>query len=287
MNDTTTTTIKQEVDRWIALSGKKQAALAEALAYSPSVISQVLAGKYNGDAASVERVIRQYIANYGRTEKPTLWIETSQTRMAQVAANNAIRTREMAVLHGDAGLGKTYFVRRFLSDRPNAIYLEIVKGQSSRDVLREICAGLKIQPKRSNYQTFCEICANIGDRVIVIDQAEFLRNETLEYIRGIWDRTKTPVILVGIADLVTLVRSHTHIDSRMHWQWQFQPLEDGEIAAILQAKGLSVELAPTIARMARRNFRRSVYLIENAIEIAGGAPITEDTLISAKMMLFI
>ncbi|MDR2034998.1 MAG: AAA family ATPase [Helicobacteraceae bacterium] len=291
MNDSTTPTLKQEVERWIELNkadGVSQASIARATGYAAGVISQVVAAKYAGDAASVERKIRQYIANYGAKAKtPEIWIDTKQTRAAAVAVTNAIAENRMCALFGDSGAGKTSFIRRYLADRPNNVYLEIVRGQGTRDVLREICAGLKIQPKRSNYQTFCEICAHIGDRVIVIDQAEFLRSDTMEMIRGINDRSGAAVILIGIHSLLNVLSEHEHFRRRIKWKWQFQPLNDDEIGALCEAYGVSRSFAQTIAKLAQRNFRSTTYLLENAVKIANGEPITEDLLIDAKQMLFI
>ena len=292
MDHTTNQNIKQEVERWIELnraSGATQASLARATGYTAGVISQLLAGKYNGDAASVERKVRQYIANYG--VKPSasaqIWVETSQTRAAAGSVQSAIDERRMAALYGESGAGKTYFIRRFLGDRPNSIYLEIVRGQGTRDVLREICAGLKIQPKKSNYQTFCAICDNIGDRIIVIDQAEFLRSDTMEMIRGINDRTNAPIILIGIEKLLDVLNEHEHFKRRIKWKWHFTRVSDKEVALLCEAYGVSANLAPSVAKLAQRNFRSTTYLLENAIKIALGEPITDDLLIDAKSMLFI
>jgi DNA transposition AAA+ family ATPase len=278
------------IARWIEEyrdRGASQSSLANALGLSPSVINQIAAGKYAGRTAQIEQRIAKYIASYGHTQKPALWIETAQTKMARIAAQGAIDGNEMAALYGEAGTGKTYFIRHLQTDYPNMIYLEIVRGETSRDVLREICAELKIQPRRSNYQTFTEICASIGDRIIVIDQAEFLRNETMEYIRSINDRAKVPIILLGVDELVSILGTHKHFESRVKWKWAFQRLEKSEARDILEALGLDPELAVETINIAKGNFRSTAYLLDNAIKIARGGTVTAETLRVARQLLFI
>jgi DNA transposition AAA+ family ATPase len=285
-----TEAIAAKIDRWIELykdEGASQSSLARATGYSASVINQLRSGKYQGNAALAIGKINKYIDNYARKEEVVLWIETSQTKIAAKLVSNAIRDRKMAVIHGEAGAGKTYFIRHFIGDYPNAIYLEIVRGQTTRDVLREIAAALKIQPKRSNYRTFEEICAAIGDRFIVIDQAEFLRNETLEFIRGINDRAKAPIMLIGIEQILDLLAEHKHLYSRIKYQWRVQKLKKEEIAALLDAYGLSADLADTAGRLSRHNFRSATYLIENALDLANGEAIGAELLTDAKAMLLI
>jgi DNA transposition AAA+ family ATPase len=282
--------IARKIDRWIEEyrdQGANQSSLARATNYSASVINQLRSGKYQGNAALAISKIGKYIDNYAKKDDIHLWIETSQTKIAARTVRGAVEKRRMVVLHGEAGAGKTYFIRHFIADYPNAIYLEIVRGQTTRDVLREICEQLKIQPKRSNYQTFAEICAAIGDRFIVIDQAEFLRNETLEIIRGINDRALAPIILIGIEQLLDLLVEHRHLHSRAARHWQMQKLKKEEIAALLEANGISGDLADTAVRLSRGNFRGAVYLIETALDLADGEAISAELLTDAKAMLLI
>ena len=213
-------------------------------------------------------------------------ISTQNTKMMEIVFNSAIRDRKMAVVTGEAGSGKTTFAREYATAN-GAIYTEIVKGQRTRDVLKTICAALGIEPKRANYATFELICASLADqpRLIVIDQAEFLRTDTLEILRGIWDRTKTPIALIGIKDLLKLLYKHEHLYSRIKWAWEMQPLRDDDIAALLP-KGASALVAAT-AKLAHRNFRATSYLIANALAIAGGEELREEILRDAKQLLLI
>jgi DNA transposition AAA+ family ATPase len=285
-------TLKEEVARWIEANrahGVTQTSLAKAIAFSGSAVSDVIAGKYKGNPAPIETRILQYIRNYGVKEAPSndIWIETSQTKAAREAVVSAIEEGKMAALYGDSGAGKTSFIKRFLGDRPNAVYLEIVRGQGTRDVLREICAGLKIMPKRSNYQTLCEICLNIGDRVIVIDQAEFLRGDTMEMLRAISDRVKATIVLIGIHQLINVLGAHDHLRNRIKFKWVFQLLKDTELKSLCEQYGINPALSANIAKLAHRNFRSTTYLLENAIKFAHGEEVTSDLLTAAKAMLFI
>lgn len=282
---------KTKVHQFMQLHGISQADIARATGYTPGVISGVIKGSYAGDFAAVQRKVLLYIQNYTHSSlNEDIFVPTKQTRLMHLVYKNAIKDRRMAVIHGPAGMGKTKQAKRIALEYPNAIYLEVVKGQRTRDVLREIVAQLKTTPKRSNMETFEEVCAVLheSDRFIIIDQAEFLRNDTIEVIRAIWDRTGTTIVLVGIDTVLDVLREHQHLYSRIKWRWNVQKLTHEDVQQLLEVHGVAdAKLAPIVHRLAHGNWRSVTYLVENAIEIAGQAPIDERILAMAKEMLLL
>jgi DNA transposition AAA+ family ATPase len=278
------------VKAFLTANGISQAELAKSIGYTPAVISQILSGKYAGNVEEAERRVNGFIANYKAAPKGGLFIETEQTRMMRFVAESCLEDHKPALIHGEAGMGKTRFCKEFLRERANGVYLEAVKGQTARDTLRDICAALKIAPKKGNYATFEAICEELlhSERFIIVDQAEFLTANALEYVRSIWDRTETPIILLGIADLLRVLSRRPHLYSRIKWQWELQKLSSEDVKALWRQFGVEANesLVAKTLRIAKGNFRHTIYLLENAVKITRDKEINERALdIAAKMLV--
>lgn len=124
----------------------------------------------------------------------------------------------IAMIYGDAGIGKTMAARKFAQDFPaTAVYMRItpVTGVLSR-FIRKLADKLHIPPSRDIGQLQEDICNKImgTDIVLIIDEGQELRFSTMEWLRCLCDyddeRGKRGV---GIA-LIGNARMYTRMQGR-------------------------------------------------------------------------
>jgi DNA transposition AAA+ family ATPase len=74
--------------------------------------------------------------------------------------------------------------------------------------LQEIASRLNLEQNKAMHYNFAHSISNLKDtnRLLIIDEAEYLRYETLELIRRIHDMANIGVLLVGLPRLVENLR---------------------------------------------------------------------------------
>jgi len=134
----------------------------------------------------------------------------------------AVEEKSMALVTGEAGVGKTTGVRSFIQQLPTNKFTVVYSGQTQDGltIWDGLARSLGITPKRFRPHTRMQINQFLSDNLIeqgkdiilVIDEAHLLTNSTLEEIRLLtnadFDRTSPlTVILVGQLSLRTRLKS--------------------------------------------------------------------------------
>ena len=230
----------EDVRSFLERNGLSQAMLSRSLGVSGSAISQYLKGGYKGDVKSLEGKLKAFISNYTPHKQASSmpFVETSNVRMAHFIINEAIVSRKMCAIYGEAGCGKSTMVHAFVREHPEAILIEAIPGMSLRTVLKEIGAQVGIDATGESSVMVRDIAKQLKLReaVIVVDEAENLTTGTLEAIRRIWDFSGTPTVLVGTYALLGNLKGRRgellQLYSRIARKLEFSPLEDSEWEAL-------------------------------------------------------
>ncbi len=149
----------------------------------------------------------------------------------ELASSSGLIGPSMAMISGKAGRGKTE-IAKHIAIQTDAIYIRTLPVMSARMVLAETVFDMVgIRPKR------IEPCIEIINdemsrkrRIIFVDEADLLKMEVLETLRGINERAHCPIILIGEEGLKQKVASRTRIASRIRSSHQFTPLNESDIA---------------------------------------------------------
>ena len=171
--------------------------------------------------------------------------------------------RSMALVTGQAGVGKTTAVRAVTDELPTNKYQVVYVGQDQEGVnlSRRLASALGIAPQRSRAHTWLLISQHLSDNlreqgkeiVLVVDEAHLLENSTLQDIRLLtnadFDRT-SPIILILIGQLSLRTRlkmaGQEALNQRLRFRYALEGLTEEEtgdyIAHRLRAGGAKDDL---------------------------------------------
>ena len=198
----------ERVQAAITDGGLTQAAAAGQIGISDAALSQWLRGKYPGDQEAVaakaarwleSRAARAQLA--AQLPEAPAWVETRAAARVIAALNYAQLARDVAVVYGGAGVGKTVAARRYAGSRPNVWLVTMTAGSRTIGPCLERCAiaaGIRHVPSRS-----WRIESALVDRVrgsaglLIVDEAQHLDVRALEGLRGVHDASGVGLALCG------------------------------------------------------------------------------------------
>ena len=196
---------------------------------------------------------------FGRTPDPAFLYESAQHREALARLEFAVEEKELALLVGDVGSGKTTLSRALIDrvgdSRP--VVLLINPRLTPIQLLRSIAAGLGITPQRFRndlldqiHSKLFELYESKREPVVIIDEAQLIPSKaTFDEIRLLTnfqldDQNLLSVILIGQPELLKRLQ------------------RDG-YAALRQRIGLRYSLGAL-------SLEETAAYIEHRIRIAGG-----------------
>ena len=220
------TKLQQELNTYLAahkgtLSQTKAAAI---IGMSSATLSQYIYSKYPGDVSEMEGKIEEFLRTRNAAEQAeatkapyiiSSYVPTSVSEDVYRAIQYCQMERGIVVLHGDAGIGKTRGAIRFVQDNPtNSIYIRCdpISGTLNA-ILRKLAMALKIPTSRNRLEMSMAVHERLRgtDKVIIIDEAQNLRFDALEVLRGLSD----PDELSGQAGNGICLIGNTEVYSRM------------------------------------------------------------------------
>ncbi|MFZ2491133.1 MAG: AAA family ATPase [Thermoanaerobaculia bacterium] len=206
---------------------------------------------------------------FGRTPDPSFLYESEQHREALARLEYAIEEKDLALLVGDIGSGKTTLSRALIDrigdSRP--VILLINPRMTPMQLLRSIASGLSIQPARYRNDLLDQIHTRLfelyeerREPVLMIDEAQLIPTKaTFDEIRLLTnfqldDQNLLSVVLIGQPEL------RTRLD-RLHY------------APLRQRIGMQCSLGPL-------SLPETVEYIQHRIRVAGGArnPFSADAM---------
>lgn len=198
---------------------------AEAAGYTGSVVSQWLSGTYKGDAEGVEAALRTWMEREKsrRASRAVPTIETETMRRITNAITIAHQERDIAVIVGPAGVGKTTALRRYQAANPNgAILIEVDDSMNKVALIQELAEKLGLAREGGHVELVRRAATTLAERdlVVIIDEADYLNDGALELCRRIVnDKGRSGLVLVGLQRLVFRIKSlkndHEQLASRV------------------------------------------------------------------------
>lgn len=168
--------------------------------YKSPTISQVLSGTYEGDADKVVDALARYYRN---------WIARHaivQTRVVEEIHSVMLlawKRKEIALIRGPFGRGKTKAASRFAALHDFAVMVELSGVSSPTELLHRVASTLNIEAHmagtRSDKLQAIIRALQRKPRLIVIDEADELRPKTLALLRDIHGEGTERCALVLIA----------------------------------------------------------------------------------------
>lgn len=196
---------------------------------------------------------------FGKTPDPSFLFESKQHKEALARLEYAVEEKELALLVGDIGSGKTTLSRALIDrvgeSRP--VILLINPRLTPNQLLRAIATGLGLQPARFRHDILDQIHTKLyalyeeqREPVLMIDEAQLIPSKaTFDEIRLLTnfqldDQNLLSVVLIGQPEL----------DER---------LDRGAYEPLRQRIGMRYSLGPL-------SLEETIDYIEHRIRVAGG-----------------
>lgn len=200
MQDIEIKQIQAECEAFMHREGVSQAKLSRALGVSASAISLFCKDKYTGKREELATKIKLYIENYKKSEVSDLAIfESKDKQMSDFVIGECIANREIAIITGEAGSGKSTIAKEWKKKAPNVILIEATLHSTASVLLKELSKALGVHLGANLHEGVTNISKYLrnADVVIMIDEAEHLPLRALEDLRRIWDFSGVPIVLFG------------------------------------------------------------------------------------------
>lgn len=197
-------------------NGKTQAALARELGISESALSSFLSGSYKAPWTVCEKVssLMQTHEKKKIAPKEPDFVPTTISRTVINAIRYCHIQGKIAVVYGDAGIGKTMAVRQYLKENSLAVGITISPTYASITGVNELLAdqlGVRERVARKITKEIINRLRGSG-RVLVIDEAQHLTVRTLNHLRCISDESGIGLALIGNDEVYTKMKGHGRAD---------------------------------------------------------------------------
>lgn len=289
----------QELVENFKASGGSAGQIARDTGLNGAYVSKCLSGwgDYNLSAnskAKVEETIINYLESKVQFKEPlnTLKGEFKGGKYAQMCADAGIlefsnteniiatlvktaKQKALTKICGKSGTGKTTAIRAFAKKYPQACIVTSYDGMSQREFLEELAlsVGMRNVPKTKAALMGAlkrELLSN--RKIVIVDEANFLSEKSLEQIRHIHDECDIPMVLVGTERLELIIaRSHPQVETRIRASLPIEPFSVVEVS--LMTKSFNIELDDKqVMKLWKKsqNLREVKYWCEDFVEIYEG-----------------
>lgn len=197
-------------------NNRTQAALAKELGISESALSSFLSGNYKAPWTICDKVVslRQMHEKKKVAPKEPDFVPTTISKAVINAIKYCHIQGKIAVVYGDAGVGKTMAVRQYLKDNSLAVGITISPTYASITGVNELLADQLGVRERVARKITSEIINRLrgSGRVLVIDEAQHLTVRTLNHLRCISDESGVGIAFIGNDEVYTKMKGHGRAD---------------------------------------------------------------------------
>lgn len=186
---------------YILKSKKTQTEVGKELGVSGGAVSGFLSGKYKTPHTLIPKIARLISMNEKKEVAPKAppFAETSISRIVWNTIAYAHLRGVIAVVYGDAGVGKTSTVKEYVRSDKQALLITILPVHASITGVNELIGVQLGVRKRVSREITTEIIDRLkgSSRVLIVDEAQHLTVRALNHLRCISDESGIGIALVG------------------------------------------------------------------------------------------
>lgn len=241
--------------RAVLAEGLTQSKAARQCGMSGARLGQWLADKYKGDNAAAEAEISAWLD--GRDARADVvrnipdvapFIETPTAMRIIHVLRYTHSGRDLGLVAGAAGVGKTTAVNQYVNVTPNAWRATMSPATAGLvPALEEVAAALTLESRGGAASTFRAVVTRVRDTggVVVVDEAQHLCPAALDQLRAIGDAASIGIVFVGnqttMERVTTQDATYAQIASRLGRRVNIKLTSQGDLRALLAAWGVTSE----------------------------------------------
>lgn len=198
---------------------RSQTKLAKAAKLNASTLNTILSGKYPSPPRKHLEAVIDTIRRQSQRDRQGVgqlaFVETNVYQTVIAACKRAHMYRNFAVIAAYVGTGKTTAVKRYAERHANVILIEADPDMNAGvlvSTLTEITGAFVHKANRYSEGTKAEKMRGIiqrlkgTDSLLILDEAETVTAQTLEYVRRISDKAGIGVVLSGTEKLKPMIK---------------------------------------------------------------------------------
>lgn len=246
---------------------RTQTKLATAANIPQTTVNTLIRGKYPSPPSKHLDKLIDTLRRQSQRENENVgdnpFVKTTIYHMVEAACHRAHMYRAFSVVSAFVGTGKTWALKHYAKEHPNCILVEGTPDMNSAVLLREIvhktnavvekshkwARGTKNDMMEAIIRTLKDT-----DKLLIIDEADKVSTQTLEYVRRVSDIAKIGVVLSGTELLQPMIKDPRgrfgQISSRvLFWPPVMRNISEQDANKIVEsALKHEVELTPEIHR---------------------------------------
>lgn len=160
-------------------------------------------------------------------------IETNSLLLVARVIDDCTDAKAMGVVHGVAGVGKTFSLEHHLAQRPEieTVWVDCVQRPTMRRLAQELMFALTgAKPPGGRTDMLDELVALLSDkpRLVIIDEAQRLNHECIDFFRYLHDRRQTEfaLVLAGGNNCWEVLSREPMLRSRVWRRVHIRPMTD-------------------------------------------------------------
>jgi len=271
--------VREKLKEYIAKSKAPRKRVAAGLDIATTTLSLYLNGTYKGDNAKIDEAVAGFLARVEEREATakqgpqTRFVMTRQARMCFSVLRDCHIDGDMGVIISRAGLGKTSAIRQYAHENKDVILITARVTVNIKVLLVQISDSLRVHSGGiSDYLARSIIQVLKGSqRMIVVDEAQFLPPVCLEILRQIHDETGIGLVYAGMPRLYENMVGRgserlEQIYSRVGVRTTLPPLSEEDARLLLTSTQVPVSdrVAKHVSECSAGSARRGMKLFMSA-----------------------
>jgi hypothetical protein len=167
-------------------------------------------------------------------------VQTAELLLSRRAIRDLLSARALGVMHGPAGSGKTFAAQLAVAEfRVERAWVQFPSRPTMLHVARRLYRELTgADPGRANrFELSEELLGLLAGRewLLVVDEAQWLNRECIEYLRHLHDhpRTKFSLLLVGGDGCWRVLSREPMLRSRIYRRVRFTPMRPKTVLDVI------------------------------------------------------
>jgi DNA transposition AAA+ family ATPase len=267
--------LQEDLRTYLDEKGISQSRCAQQLGMSGATVSTWLKGEYKGNIGEIDIKVKAYLQQ--RRERDLfrdcegLVAQTSTLERLHKFARMIHNERKIGACVASPGKGKTIGVYKYMQDNPTSILIETDYTYTGPVVFSELHKMLHCGSGRGEFHAiYSEVIERLrgSERLLIIDEAEYLSYKALELIRRLHDKAGIGILLVGTRKLIDNLKGSKGQYAQLFSRIRYVDLDTNELSNADVEKIVSLyvpasaAMAKTFALQSHRNPRVLVDILK-------------------------